>query len=246
MTITAISFDFWNTIYYDHQNTYERHNERVKFFRDALVRSGYDEYLNTSSSLSVEESFKHCWACFDKIWKNEHRTLNAKELLKIGCDFLGATLPQNEFDSVVKFFEEIILKYPPEPFADVKEVLPLMSQKYKLGITSDTAYSSGKTLRKLLEHDDLLRYFSAFTFSDEAGCSKPDPRMFRNTLRELGTTQNDTIHVGDNEYTDILGAKEEGMKTILFTEGLEDKNKETEADFRAKSWTELLEVLHFI
>jgi putative hydrolase of the HAD superfamily len=240
MKIAAISFDFWNTIYHDYQHTYERHSERVRFFSDALQRSGYKDELD------IEGSFKYCWEYFDKIWKNEHRTPNAKELLKVGCDFIKVQLPDDEFDAVAKFFEEILLKYPPEPFADVKEVIQILAQKYKLGITSDTAYTSGRVLRQLLEKDGLLQYFSGFTFSDEIGCSKPDPVTFRNTMAKLGSHPHDTIHVGDNEYTDIEGAKEIGMKTIMITEGLEDKNKETEADYKVNNWTELLELLHFI
>jgi putative hydrolase of the HAD superfamily len=246
MKITSISFDFWNTIYEDHKHSYERHKERVKYLGDALVKNGYKQYADASSSLNIEESFKYCWDYFDKIWKNEHRTLNAKELLKIGLDYLKADLPENEFNSVADFFGNILLKYPPEIFEGAKEVIPQLTEKYKLGITSDTAYTSGKVLKQLLEKDGLLKYFSGFTYSDEAGCSKPDPKMFRSTMLRLGSKAHETIHVGDNEYTDIQGAKEEGLKTMLFTGGLKDKNVNSEADYRVDSWKELLEVLKFV
>ena len=252
MKITSISFDFWNTIYEDHTHSYERHTERVKCLQDALVKNGYAKFgdasstLNASSTLSIEESFKYCWEYFDKIWKNEHRTLNAKELLRIGLNYLKADLPQNEFDRVADFFENILIKYDPVLFEGVKEVLPELAKNYKLGITSDTAYTSGRILKKLLEKDGLLGCFSGFTFSDEQGCSKPDPNMFRNTMWQLGSKAHETIHVGDNEYTDIQGAKEEGLKTVLFTGGLKDKNMNTEADYRVDSWDELVEVLKFV
>lgn len=243
MKITSISFDFWNTIYEDHKHSYKRHKERVKCLREALIKSGYKD---TERSRSIEDSFKYCWDYFDKIWKNEHRTQNASELLQVGCDWMNVKIPQNEFDRVVKFFEETLLKYPPDLFEGVKEVIPKLSQKYKLGITSDTAYTPGRVLKKLLEKDGLLQYFSSFTFSDEAGCSKPDPKMFRNTMAQLGSNAHETVHVGDNEYTDIQGAIDAGLKTILFTAGLPDKNVSTEADYKVNSWKELLELMHFI
>jgi len=246
MKITSISFDFWNTIYEDHQHSYERHAERVKFLGDALKRNGYKEYSDTSAPLSIEESFKFCWEYFDKIWKNEHRTLNAKELLRVGLSHLNADLPKNDFDSVAGFFDEVLLKYHPGLFGGVKDVLHKLAENYKLGITSDTAYTSGRVLKKLLEKDGLLECFTGFTFSDEQGCSKPDPNMFRSTMWQLGSKSHETIHVGDNEYTDIQGAKEEGLKTVLFTGGLKDKNMNTEADYRVDSWEELLEIFKFI
>jgi HAD superfamily hydrolase (TIGR01549 family) len=240
MKITSISFDFWNTIYEDHTHSYERHKERVKYLGDALIRNGY------SNELDIEGSFKFCWEYFDKIWKNEHRTLNAKELLRVGLSYLKADLPKIDFDSVADFFDEVLLKYHPGLFDGVKDILPKLAENYKLGITSDTAYTSGRILKKLLEKDGLLECFSGFTFSDEQGCSKPDPNMFRNTMWQLGSKAHETIHVGDNEYTDIQGAKEEGLKTILFTGGLKDKNVDTEADYRVDSWEELLEVMKFV
>ena len=261
MKITAISFDFWNTIYVDHQHTYERHSERVNFLRDALIKCGYN------NEYDIEGSFKYCWDYFDKIWKNEHRTLNAAQLLQVGLEHLtpacadasagrpslskgegdgNIVLPPDEFKLVVDFFENILLKYPPGLFDDAESVIPKLAQKYKLGITSDTAYTPGRVLKQLLEKDGLLQCFSAFTFSDEAGCSKPDPQTFRNTLNQLSSKPHEAIHVGDNEYTDIEGGIEAGMKTILFTAGLKNKDVETEADYKVNSWLELIELMHFI
>ena len=251
MKITAISFDFWNTIYYDHQHSYERHVERVNFLSDVLKRNGYEKLPD------IEGMFTYCWDYFDKIWKNEHRTQNASELFKVGLEHLtpplskgeGAdniVLPPDEFKLVVDFFENILLKYPPDVFEDVKTVIPALAKKYKLGITSDTAYTPGRVLKQLLEKNGLLQYFSAFTFSDEAGCSKPDPQTFRSTLNQLGSKPHETIHVGDNEYTDIEGGIEAGMKTVLFTGGLKNKDVETEADYKVNNWVELMELGHFI
>lgn len=257
MKITSISFDFWNTIYDNRKESGERHKERVKFLQDALVRCGYNEFSDETGVLRIEGLFKFNWEYFDIIWKKEHRTLNAKELLMVGLSYLsnhapeGAikkeiSLPSGEFNQVTGFFEDVLLKYPPEYFTGVNEVLPELAKKYKLGITSDTAYTSGRVLKKILEKDGLLECFSGFTYSDEMGCSKPDPNMFRNTMWLLGSKAHETIHVGDNEYTDIQGAKEEGLKTVLFTGGLENKDIDTEADYRVDSWDELLEVMKYV
>ena len=54
-------------------------------------------------------------------------------------------------------------------------------------------------------------------FSDEVGCSKPDPRMFRLAAERLGVDLGAMVHIGDREDTDIKGAHAVGMKAVLFT-----------------------------
>jgi len=237
MSIKAISFDFWNTLYYDHQIMYDRYNKRINHLKEALLRNGYD------GELDVEGSFKYCWEHFDKIWKGEQRTLSSRELLITGCDWLNVKLPEDDIKSISIYFEEVLLEHPPVLFEGVKEIIPELAKKFKLGITSDTAYTSGRVLRKLLEKDGMLKYFSAFTFSDEIAHSKPHAGAFQSTIKQLETKPEVTIHVGDNEDTDIKGAKEAGMKAVMFKGAYEREISFTEADFIANDWKELKRIL---
>ncbi len=237
MFIKAISFDFWNTLYYDHQIEYNRHNKRVNHLKEALLRNGYD------GKLDVEGSFKFCWEHFDKIWKGEQRTLNSRELLVAGCDWLNVTLPEDDINSVSIYFEEVLLEHPPVLFEGVKETIPELAKHFRLGITSDTAYTSGRVLRKLLENDGMLKYFSAFTFSDEIAHSKPHSEAFQSTLKQFGVKPAETIHVGDNEDTDIKGALEAGMKSVMFKGAYERDISFSQADNTAYDWGELKKIL---
>ncbi len=131
----------------------------------------------------------------------------------------------------------------PYLFEGVKESIPELAKHFKLGITSDTAYTSGRTLRKLLESDDLLKYFSAFTYSDEIGRSKPHSDAFKSTLKQFGVKPDEVIHVGDNEDTDIKGAKNAGMSAVIFKGANEREINFTEADYIANDWGELGKIL---
>jgi putative hydrolase of the HAD superfamily len=237
MKIKSLSFDLWNTLFYDHNVLYDRNKSRIEYFRKALERNGYDHEHDIAGAM------KYCWEYFDKIWRDEHRTLSAKDLLLLSCEQLNVSLPENDVEDVSRFYEEIILDYKPNLFIGAKETIPELAKRYKLGITSDTAYTPGRVLRELLEHEGLLEYFTALTFSDEIGCSKPDPRAFGHTVRMLETSPEESIHIGDNEYTDIQGAKKFGMKAILFKGAYERDEAPTAADYRANDWNELKKIL---
>lgn len=110
MKIKAISFDLWNTIYYDHNVLYSRNQARLNFFNEVLNRNGFNHQLD------IEGAMKYCWDYFDKIWREEHRTPDAKELVKLSCGWLGVKLPEEEMNKVSRYYEEVILDYPPRLF----------------------------------------------------------------------------------------------------------------------------------
>jgi len=46
------------------------------------------------------------------------------------------------------------------------------------------------------------------------GYVKPDPRLFMAALEELGVEPGKAVHVGDSVKSDVLGARNAGMKTV--------------------------------
>ena len=48
-----------------------------------------------------------------------------------------------------------------------------------------------------------------------AGIVKPWPWGFRNALKKLGTPKENTIMIGDQVFTDLIGANWAGIRTIL-------------------------------
>lgn len=52
--------------------------------------------------------------------------------------------------------------------------------------------------------------------SEEAGATKPDPRIFRLALDRLGCEAGETVMIGDAWDTDITGARAAGIRPIWF------------------------------
>lgn len=125
------------------------------------------------------------------------------------------SVDQDLIDQTVTAVEEASLRAPLQLLPGVRETIPALSEAgYRLGLVSDTSLTPGRVLERFLQKDGLLDCFSALTYSDVTGYTKPDPRMFEGTLTALDASATEAIHVGDTPRTDIAGAKALGMVTI--------------------------------
>ena len=61
--------------------------------------------------------------------------------------------------------------------------------------------------------------FDAIFVSHEHGIWKPDPRIFELALAATGTSNAETLMIGDNPYTDIAGANAAGLQSIWINHG---------------------------
>jgi putative hydrolase of the HAD superfamily len=122
-------------------------------------------------------------------------------------------------------------------------MLKTLSTRYTLGIISDAIHTPGRGLRKLLERENLLQYFKHCIFSDEAGASKPSPRVFEQAARKLKTPLSQIVHVGDRESNDIAGPLAMGMQAILYTGLIDRGSQNTQATVICRNFADLPEIL---
>jgi putative hydrolase of the HAD superfamily len=98
-----------------------------------------------------------------------------------------------------------------------EETLVELRQKgFKLGIIANTTISREKDVRKTLQQLGLESYFDFIVTSVDAGCEKPDGRIFSVALQALGIKACEAVMVGDRVAKDIVGGNRMGMITILF------------------------------
>ncbi|MDY0019351.1 MAG: HAD family hydrolase [Anaerolineae bacterium] len=206
--IQALTFDFWCTLYH-----YEQSPEllRLQHLRSVLDSAGRTDISDRQMLLALHKT----WGAWDRVWRGEQQTFGADEWLRRFLEELQVMLPEPTFAQTVRKMVEVAAQIA-LPVADVVAVLSRLAERYRLGLVSDTGIIPGDGLRALMARDGLLDYFSALTFSDEFGRSKPYPTLFSATLELLNTPPQQAVHIGDLRYTDVGGAQAVGMRTVRY------------------------------
>ncbi len=97
-------------------------------------------------------------------------------------------------------------------YDETLEVLDELKGKYKLLMLTNGAPSLQHEKLKL--SPELVPYFDHIVISGEFGQGKPEPAIFDYSMNLLNVEKNETIMVGNNPYSDILGATRSGIDSI--------------------------------
>lgn len=241
--IQAITIDFWNTV------VDSRNGSRRRAARNSVLAEVYAHAGREWNEDEVTAAFEHSYQTFERRWHGEQRTMRAAESLEVIWKFLDLDVPRDMHERMVARIEDSILEGMPSLLPGCAEALRALSARVPLSLISDTAFSPGHVLRKVLEEHGVAQHFRALVFSDETGVSKPHPLMFQRALEGSGASPAQAVHIGDIERTDIAGAKAMGMRAILFRGDdsgryhAENLAEHTAADAVAHSWDEVLVIL---
>jgi putative hydrolase of the HAD superfamily len=126
-------------------------------------------------------------------------------------------------------------------YPHVREVLDRLRGRFPMAIVSDaqTAYARGE-----LHKVGITDYFGPIIISGDHGFRKPDPRLFHFALDSMGVQPQQAVYVGNDMFRDVFGAREVGMRTVMFDSDQGTKHHEgCSPDFRITDFRELLSLL---
>lgn len=112
----------------------------------------------------------------------------------------------------------------------------LRSRGFVIGIVSDWE----DTLEDMLREMGVMDYADGIAVSAIVGVTKPDPKLFRSVLADLGVSASECLHVGDYLELDVHGAHAAGMSSLLFDWRLRAPSVDT---LRVETFDRLCDVL---
>ena len=158
-------------------------------------------------------------------------------------DFTRA-LPAGKLQQVPLFLAEMsrgIARHRLGLYPHVREVLDILRERYPLALITDaqTAHARGE-----LHKTGLLGYFNPIVVSGDHGYRKPDPRLFQTALDGMKAAAQNTLYVGNDMHRDIYGARQAGLKTVMYDS---DQGKKTYRgcvpDYTITDFRDLLKIL---
>lgn len=94
-----------------------------------------------------------------------------------------------------------------------------------------------------LKSSNLLDAFDGIILSEDAGANKPSLEYFDYAIRTSGASIENTLMIGDNFATDIMGAKAAGLQAMFFNRHPESFKATEPVEYEIHSLREAMDIL---
>lgn len=152
----------------------------------------------------------------DYLWnKFNHGLIDRFELRNSRFKLILGKLGVNEHEIPDGIAEKYLELAPVKPnvIPYTYEILDYLNPNYHLHIISN---GFDDVQHSKLRASNIHRYFDKIITSDSSGHRKPQKDIFEFALDEAGAHKEKSIMIGDNIYTDIIGAQNAAMDHIFF------------------------------
>ena len=134
---------------------------------------------------------------------------NAARLRKLGCDEECTNALAEPLFHRLNAQQDSVADIVPD------DVIPTLKQLHEKGYTLGLLTNRSELSEEYLEEMGLAPHLDVALSAGELGVRKPLPEAFRRAVEKLKATPEETVYVGDNYYTDMLGAANAGLTPIL-------------------------------
>jgi len=207
--ITTLLFDLDGTLIHQHPSSLD---VLFTILDEHLVPVMATAYRDTqqfmfrfwAKSDELKEDTKMYGELTDEFWLHYlKRKLWAAGLTELQTTDLAAVIQK-----------ELLERYKPEVFIadDVHPTLKsLRGLGYKMGLVSNRPNPIEAEVKDL----GFESYFDFFFTSGDVQLAKPDPKIFEHALYLAESSPEISAYIGDNYYTDIVGAQNAGLYPVL-------------------------------
>jgi putative hydrolase of the HAD superfamily len=210
LQITTLLFDLDGTLIHHYPSSLDvlftiLDKREIPLMQSAYRKAFYFTFQYWASSPDLKADLEMYGEFTDEFWLHYMK----RKMWAVG---MSEKQTSELVEQVQAEFNEL---YQPETLVveDVKPTLKaLRSMGYKMGVVSNRSKSIEAEIQKL-GFDIYMDFYFA---SADIQIWKPDPGIFEHALflaESIGAT---TAYIGDNYYTDIIGAKNAGLHPILY------------------------------
>ncbi|MDA8087705.1 MAG: HAD family hydrolase [Nitrospiraceae bacterium] len=187
---------------------------------DLSVYSALSKYLSYYQVRIGPEDLKAAYFGEVSLWLRAdiHREVDVFEIFKSIMQRHGEKgkkfPPEVVFSATVLFRSLTMRRF--GLFPGVKGFLEEASENFLTALVSDAQWPFAEPELAML---GLESYFRSIILSSRIGHRKPDPRPFEAAMKELKVRPEDCIYIGDSPERDLQGARNAGIRCVLFGRG---------------------------
>lgn len=219
--------------------------DRTLWDFDNNARETFLEIYQNRNLDSIFGSFETFYSIYnkhnDRLWKDYREGKIEKSVLRwkrfaLTLEELGVS--DNKLAQLIGDDYVNISPTKKQLFPYTHETLSYLKNKYKLYIITN-GFSEIQSDK--LKNCNLDQYFAGIITSEDAGAQKPSPIIFEHALKLANAERNESLMIGDDLETDILGAKNTGIDQVFFN--TDNIKHSEEITFEISSLKELIEIL---
>ncbi|MEW5958331.1 MAG: HAD-IA family hydrolase [Chloroflexota bacterium] len=222
MTSTIPDFSHITTIMFDLDGTLIEHTWQL----DKITTTLFSRFAEKLTPLTHDEFYQQFWPRNEEMWHMlVDGVIDGDTATKYAYIHTLRALGQDTSlaEAMLATWQELVLSEA-LPFADTFTVLAAVRGRYTTGIVTNGVTT---LQRRKIERHNLAGYVDFTLVSEEAGYHKPDKRIFLRALQLAGNPlPEQTLYIGDNPLSDIVGAQGAGLIPILMSS---DNQAETPA-----------------
>ena len=186
--VKAILFDFWGTLV---ENGVWSPIKQVKNILG--IRLPFPEYVVRMERAMMASKFEDLRSAFVAVCKEFNLEIN-----------------EDKIGQLVGIWNKSWMLA--EPYEETISTLTKLKEKYKVVLVSNTDNFS---IEQVMEKFNLSKLFDQIFFSYNLGVIKTDKNFLTQVLSEINLTVDECVMVGDSFQSDIMAAKNIGMKAVL-------------------------------
>jgi putative hydrolase of the HAD superfamily len=207
----AVIFDLDGTLRHNHPSFFE-------VFFQALEEHGYRSLCQPEPERTVRRWVHKYWAqspeaeqdlerfgrFTDAFWENYLR----KKIKVMGCP------PEVSAELARNIRPDLFERYQPEPHIP-DDIFPTLEAFQGQGFTLGLVSNRSECFQEEIGELGLAPFFDFAFTAGKIKAWKPNPEIFQHALELAGSPPEETVYVGDNYYTDVIGAQRAGLQAIL-------------------------------